>query len=90
MVIYHGRVPFISACFLCASAQNQFRWAAEKLGLLPSMFFDEDEKWGRSRRLICPSLNARNVTDMIPTISHVRGEGRKGEEMTISGISRLA
>lgn len=69
-------------CSFRVSTQNHFRWPAEKIGLLPSMFFDENEEWTRSRRLICPSLHGRQVAVMIPSIAHVRGQEctRRGEE----------
>eukprot|EP00904_Undaria_pinnatifida_P013623 jgi/Undpi1/9391/HiC_scaffold_27.g11848.m1 len=48
---------------------THFNWPAEKIGLLPAMFFDEGKQWGRSRRLICPHLVGHNVTNMIPSIA---------------------
>lgn len=47
-------------------------WAAGKLGVVRSMFFDEGKEWGRSRRLISPSMNEHNIAGMVPVISEVR------------------
>eukprot|EP00752_Nemacystus_decipiens_P003174 g2937.t1 len=48
---------------------TQFSWMAPKIGLDPSLFFDEGKRWGRSRRIISPALNGHhNVANMIPAI----------------------
>lgn len=56
---------------LHAAVQKQFHWVADVMGFLPTLFFDEGRAWGRSRRIIAPSLHGHNVRDMIPTISEV-------------------
>ena len=57
-------------------AQIQLPWAAKKVGMEPSLFFDEGTNWGRSRRILSPALNGHsNVANMIPTITKVRQVG---------------
>ncbi|CAM9573088.1 unnamed protein product, partial [Scytosiphon promiscuus] len=51
---------------------DQFFKISKKVGLNPSLFFDEGKEWGRSRRLISPALNGhQNVADMIPAITKI-------------------
>lgn len=46
-------------------------WPAIQLGFVPSLFFNEGWMWGRSRRIIAPSLSAHNVLDMLPAMAQV-------------------
>lgn len=48
-----------------------WNFAAEGVGVYPSMFFEEGKEWGRARRLISPNLNGHNITAMLPIISKV-------------------
>ncbi|CAN0228567.1 unnamed protein product [Pylaiella littoralis] len=47
------------------------RWMSKEVGLGQSLLFDESKEWGRSRRVISPSLNEHNVVKMIPTITKI-------------------
>ncbi|CAN0250653.1 unnamed protein product, partial [Scytosiphon promiscuus] len=51
---------------------DQFRRLAKRVGLNPTIFFEESKEWGRSRRLISPALNGHNnVADMVPAITRI-------------------
>eukprot|EP00903_Cladosiphon_okamuranus_P007588 g7361.t1 len=51
---------------------THFSWMAERIGLGPSLFFDEGKQWGRSRRIISPALNGHhNVANMIPAMAKI-------------------
>lgn len=63
----HAALSCHAVCF----AQTHFS-VADLIGITPSMFFEEGKAWGRSRRIIAPSLNAHNVMDMLEVISTVR------------------
>lgn len=51
--------------------KDQMPWMSRSVGLNPSLFFDEGKEWGRSRRIMSPSLNEHNVGNMIPAITKV-------------------
>lgn len=57
--------------------QSQASWPAMVLELVPSMFFDEGKDWGRSRRLISPSINGHNMLAVLPMMAKVRGRCRR-------------
>lgn len=51
---------------------NQLPWMSKRVGLEPSLFFDEGKQWGRSRRIISPALNGHNnVANMIPAMAKI-------------------
>ncbi|CAM9729929.1 unnamed protein product [Ectocarpus sp. 4 AP-2014] len=51
---------------------SQFPWMSKKVGVYPSLFFEEGKEWGRSRRLIAPFLSGhKNVVGMVPSIAKI-------------------
>eukprot|EP00752_Nemacystus_decipiens_P003173 g2936.t1 len=51
---------------------TQFSWMSERIGMDPSLFFDEGKRWGRSRRIISPALSGHhNVANMVPAMAKI-------------------
>lgn len=48
--------------------ESDLKWPASQVGIGESMFFQEGEKWGRSKRLISPSLSSHNIEGMLSYI----------------------
>ncbi|CAM9435860.1 unnamed protein product [Hapterophycus canaliculatus] len=69
---------------------NQAAQMSARVGLNPSLFFEEGKGWGRSRRLISPALNGhQNAADMVPSIAKIAErvcEKLSGQESAIVDI----
>ncbi|CAM9835267.1 unnamed protein product [Ectocarpus fasciculatus] len=51
---------------------SQFPSMSKKVGIYPSLLFEEGKEWGRSRRLIAPFLSGhKNVAGMVPSIAKI-------------------
>eukprot|EP00903_Cladosiphon_okamuranus_P020514 g18832.t1 len=51
---------------------TQFSWMSARIGMNPSLFFDEGKRWGRSRRVLSPALSGhQNVANMVPAVAKI-------------------